>query len=110
MKQTLHHAALASTLLLATVAVHAADQTKDYGSETRNVAAFTSINLIGPFDVIVTPDAGNTIELSGPRQRFADIETTVSDGTLTVRQPSKQKKGWIINFGIRYARQSGAIK
>jgi len=99
MKQTIQHAALASTLLLAAAGAHAADKpNNDYGSETRTVAAFHNINLMGPFNIIVTADAGNSIELSGPRRRFADIETTVSDGTLTVRQPSRQKKGWSINF------------
>ncbi len=92
--KTLHHAALASTLLFAaaiTAPALAADkQDNSYGTETRTVAAFSSLNLIGPFRVIVTPDAGNTIELSGLRRQFADIETSVNGDTLTVRQPRKE--------------------
>ncbi|WP_229223607.1 GIN domain-containing protein [Duganella sp. sic0402] len=100
MKQTIQHAALASAMLLAMAGAHAADskQNASYGSETRNVAAFSNINLIGPFRVIVTPDAGNAIELSGPSQRLSEIETSVSGDTLTVRYQSRQKKGWTINF------------
>jgi hypothetical protein len=107
MKQTLQYAALASTLLLAAAAAGAGDnkQNESHGTETRTVAAFSSINLMGPFDVIVTSDAGNTIELSGPRQRLTDIETSVSNDTLTVRQPRKQQKGWIFNFGWGKDRQ-----
>jgi hypothetical protein len=100
MKQTIQHAALATTLLLAATAGHAADAKPDntYGSETRTVAAFSNINLIGPFQVIVTAQGANAVELSGPRSQFAEIETTVENDTLTVRQPRKQK-GWSFNFG-----------
>jgi hypothetical protein len=79
MKQTIKHAALATTLLLAVaVAGHAADNKQDesYGTETRTVAAFSNINLIGPFHVIVTAQGANAIELSGPRRQLAEIETS----------------------------------
>jgi hypothetical protein len=101
MKHTLTHAALASTLLLAVAGgAHAADKQDDsYGTEKRTVAAFSNINLIGPFHVIVTADAGNTIELSGLRRQFADIETAVNGDTLTVRQPRKGN-GWTFNFSF----------
>jgi hypothetical protein len=99
MKQTIKHAALATTLLLAATTGHAADTKPDntYGSETRPVAPFSNINLIGPFQVIVTAQGANAVELSGPRSQFADIETVVENDTLTVRQPRKQK-GWSFNL------------
>jgi hypothetical protein len=100
MQQTIKHAALATTLLLAVaVAATPADNKQDesYGTETRTVAAFSNINLIGPFQVIVTAQGANAIEISGPRRQFAEIETSVSGDTLTVRQPSKNK-GWSFNF------------
>jgi hypothetical protein len=106
MKQTIKHQALACTLLAAAIAAgYAQADTKAESkpdnaivTETRTVAPFTSINLNGPFRVIVTNQAGNGIELSGPRKKLADIETSVSGDTLTVRQPRKKSNGWVFNF------------
>jgi len=101
--KTLHHAALASTLLLAAItapALAADKQDNSYGTETRTVTSFSNLNLMGPFRVIVTPDAGNTIELSGLRRQFADIETSVNGDTLTVRQPRNERNGWHFNFSF----------
>ena len=98
MKQTIKHAALSATLLLAASLTQAADKPDNsYGSETRTVAPFSNLNLIGPFNVIVTAAGANTVELSGPRNQFAEIETSVNGDTLTVRQPRKQK-GWTFNL------------
>src|SRR4051812_13792200 len=108
MKQTIKHTALASTLLLAAVAARyspAADrqdkqdkQDDTIGTESRTVAPFTSINISGPFRVIVTAQGGNSVELSGLRRKFADIETSVAGDTLTVRQPRQKNNGWSFNF------------
>lgn len=77
-----------------------ADKKAEYAvvTENRTVAPFTSINLDGPFRVIVTAQGANAIELSGPRKKLAAIETTVSGDTLSVRQQSKKTSGWHFNF------------
>ena len=99
MKQTIKPAALASTLLLAASLAGAADKADNtYGSETRTVAPFSNLNIIGPFRVIVTAQPGNTVELSGLRRQFAEIETSVNGDTLTLRQPRKQNAGWTFNL------------
>ena len=106
MKQTIKHSALACTLLAAAIGAGFAqadskqEDNKDgaIGTETRTVAPFTGINLIGPFHVIVTNQAGNGVELTGPRKKLAEIETSVSGDTLTVRQPRKKSSGWVFNF------------
>ncbi|HWW70802.1 MAG TPA: DUF2807 domain-containing protein, partial [Duganella sp.] len=107
MNRTIKHRALACTLLAAAIAggFAQADNKQDdnkqdaaIGTETRTVAPFTGVNLIGPFRVIVTSQGGNGIELTGPRKKLAEIETSVSGDTLTVRQPRKKSSGWVFNF------------
>ena len=99
-KHTIRHTTLAAAMLFTTFAAgHAhADSKADstYTTERRTVAPFSSIHLGIPYQVIITADTGNTIELSGPRDKLADIETTVSGDTLTVRRPSRN--GWSFNF------------
>lgn len=99
-KHTLRHTTLAAAMLFTAIAPgHAhADSKADstYTTERRTVAPFSSIHLGIPYQVIITADAGNTVELSGPRDKLADIETTVSGDTLTVRRPSHN--GWSFNF------------
>lgn len=100
LKHTIRHTTLAAAMLFTALAAgHArADSKADstYTTERRTVAPFSSIHLGIPYQVIITADTGNTIELSGPRDKLADIETTVSGDTLTVRRPSRN--GWSFNF------------
>jgi hypothetical protein len=108
LKHTIRHTTLISSMssamfaamLFTTLAAgHAhADSKADstFTTERRTVAPFSSIHLGIPYQVIITADTGNTIELSGPRDKLADIETTVSGDTLTVRRPSRN--GWSFNF------------
>jgi hypothetical protein len=99
MKTTIKQTTLACALLLAAGLSHADSKQDDtIATESRTVAPFTAINIMGPFRVIVTPQGGNTVQLSGLKRQFAEIETSVNGDTLTVRQP-RQKKGWTINFG-----------
>ena len=99
-KQTIRHTTLAAALLFTALAAgHAhADSKADssFTTERRTVAPFSSIHLGIPYQVIITADTGNTIELSGPRDKLADIETSVSGDTLTVRRPARS--GWSFNF------------
>jgi DUF4097 and DUF4098 domain-containing protein YvlB len=62
------------------------------------VAAFSNIAVDGPFHVIISSQPGTSIELSGQRRQLAEIETSVSGDTLTVRQPRHKSKGWTFNF------------
>ncbi|HBI68966.1 MAG TPA: hypothetical protein DDZ22_08070, partial [Massilia sp.] len=66
----------------------AQDRHGAHTTEKRTVPAFDAIELAGPFRVIVT-DGPPGLELSGDPARLADIETTVRNGKLVVRQKSR---------------------
>ena len=106
MKRSLQTTALAAALALTPLAaLHAAESTDQSATtETRTLAPFSAINLAGAFDVVITGAGAPAVELSGPRKALAEIETSVSGDTLTVRQP--KRKGWTINlsFGRHKAR------
>jgi hypothetical protein len=96
-------AAIAASLLLASLPAYADNKTDSkadltIGTETRNVAAFSNIAVDGPLHVIITSQGSTGIELSGQRRQFAEIETSVSGDTLTVRQQRHKSKGWSFNF------------
>lgn len=106
--RTLHTALIAAAIVAALAAIgsrhaHAdgkADSRAKHGvvTESRPVTAFSTISLNGPFHVTVTPGTTPAIELHGPRDKLAQIETVVSGGTLTVRQ--RVREGWSINFSL----------
>lgn len=66
--------------------------------DQRSVAAFSAIELAGPFRVIVSEGAPR-LELSGEPKQLAEIESEVRGGTLIVRQRSRS--GIHISFGKR---------
>jgi hypothetical protein len=100
LKHKIRHTTLAAAMLFTALAggqAHADSKSDSpYTTERRTVAPFSSIHLGIPYQVIVTADSGNTVELSGPRDQLAEIETTVSGDTLTVRRPSHN--GWSFQF------------
>ncbi|MET0322103.1 MAG: hypothetical protein ABW069_15390 [Duganella sp.] len=55
------------TTVLASGPAHAGKPDSTPITERRTVAPFTAIHLSGPFRVVVTTQAADTIELSGPR-------------------------------------------
>lgn len=92
--------ALATLFLSAAIAgmhpVAAEDSRAALTLEKRAVGAFQAIELAGPFRVIVSPGAPR-LELSGEPKQLAEIETEVRNGTLIVRQRSRN------SFGIHWA-------
>ena len=66
-------------------------------TETRNIGAFSAIDVSGPFDVQVDGAAPRALQLSGPAGDLADIETFVERNTLVVRR--KARNGWHFSFG-----------
>ena len=64
----------------------AAPASVDYGRETRTVAAFTTIDVAGPYKVLINASSATRgLELNGLRKDFADIETIVEKDTLIIR-------------------------
>lgn len=63
--------------------------------EKRTVSSFDAIELAGPFRVIVS-EGPPSLELSGDPARLAEIETSVRNGKLVVRQKSR----WNVEFSF----------
>ena len=68
-------------------------------TQARPLAAFSAIELSGPFDVLVDAQAPRGVRLTGPAAALADVETVVEHDTLVVR--SRQRNGWHFSFGKR---------
>jgi len=97
--------ALAALVLCAGLAnmhtVSADDRPAPVTVDKRAVGAFNAIELAGPFRVIVSEGAPR-LELSGEPRQLAEIETEVRNGTLVVRQRSRN------SFGIHWGRRDHA--
>lgn len=52
--------------------------------ETRSVADFDAITLIGSYDVVYTQGTGKRVEVVAPRDMLEEIITEVKKGTLTI--------------------------
>ena len=98
-KLTVLAAALAAGAI-ATVPVSVA-QPQDAGTasatEQRPVAAFSAIELAGPYHVVIDAQARPSLALSGPRKQLAEVETVVRGDTLVVRPV--QRNGFFFSFG-----------
>jgi len=101
LKLTVLAAALAAGAI-ATMPVSVA-QPQDAGTasatEQRPVAAFSAIELAGPYHVVIDAQAKPSLALSGARKQLAEVETVVRGDTLVVRPV--QRNGFFFNFGKR---------
>ena len=95
-------AAVLSAGAIATMPVSVA-QPQDTGTagatEQRPVAAFSAIELAGPYHVVIDAQAKASLALSGARKQLAEIETVVRGDTLVVRPV--QRNGLFFSFGKR---------
>ncbi|WP_317204025.1 GIN domain-containing protein [Janthinobacterium sp.] len=66
-------------------------------TEQRALAAFSAIELSGPYQVLIVAQGARALELSGPAGQLAEVETVVNDGTLFVR-PHKARN-FLSQFG-----------
>lgn len=78
-------APLMIALLLATGLASAADQ-------TRNLAPFNAITIQGPVDMVVQVGKPQSIQLKGDDRFIARLQTSVSNGTLTISFPKDEKR------------------
>jgi hypothetical protein len=94
-------AALAAGALATTPASFARPQDPGnaVATEQRAVAAFSAIELAGPYHVVIDAQAKPALELSGERKQLAEVETVVRGDTLVVRPV--QRNGFFFNFGKR---------
>ena len=105
MKTALKLTAIAAALAagaIATMPVSVA-QPQDTGTavatEQRPVAAFSAIELAGPYHVVIDAQAQPSLALSGARKQLAEVETVVRGDTLVVRPV--QRNGLFFSFGKR---------
>jgi len=68
-------------------------------TEQRPVAAFSAIELAGPYHVAIDAQAKPSLALSGARKQLAEVETVVRGDTLVVRPV--QRNGVFFSFGKR---------
>lgn len=105
MKTVLKPALLAAAIaagLLATQASHAEAPRAAAVTQQRNLAAFSAIELSGPFDVVVRAQGRQALQLSGENtQQLDQIDTFVRGDTLVVRQ--LERKGFHFSWGKRQA-------
>lgn len=59
-------------------------------SELRGVSAFHALDIKAAIDVDVAIGSPGKVELRGPREWLAKLETRVDDGTLTIAMPGNQ--------------------
>lgn len=67
----------------------------------RTVAAFSAIELSGPYDVVVRAHGQQALTLSGERKQLDEIETFVRGDTLVVRPV--ERNGFHFSWGKRRA-------
>ncbi len=66
--------------------VHAGPDRSD-ASELRGVSAFHALDIEAAIDVDVAIGSPGKVELRGPKEWLAKLETRVDDGTLTIAMP-----------------------
>ena len=92
-------ATLPFVALLALSAPAGAESHPAVVTQARPLAAFSAIELSGPFDVLVDTQAPPGVRITGPVADLANVETIVERDTLVVR--SRQRNGWHFSFGKR---------
>lgn len=60
-------------------------------SELRGVSAFHALDIKAAIDVDVAIGSPGKVELQGPKEWLAKVETRVADGTLTIAMPGTQR-------------------
>lgn len=66
-------------------------------TEQRALAAFSAIELSGPYHVLIVAQGARAVELSGPAAQLAGVETVVNGGTLFVRP--RKTGNFLFQFG-----------
>jgi hypothetical protein len=102
MKTALKHTAFAAAIaagIIASQVSHAQPQRAEVVTQQRQVAAFSAIELGGPYRVIVHAQGKPGVELSGERAQLDEIETFVRGDTLVVRPVSRS--GFAFSIGKR---------
>jgi len=75
-----------------------AQESAEIGRETRSVAAFTAIDVSGPYKVLINASgATRGLELNGWRKDIAEVETFIEKDTLVVRP--KSRNSFTFRFG-----------
>lgn len=97
LKPALLAAAIAAGFL-ATQASHAESPGQPV-TQQRQLAAFSAIELSGPYDVVVRAQGRQAVELSGDPKLLDEIETVVRGDTLLVRPV--QRMGFNFSWGKR---------
>lgn len=100
MNSLLQQAAVATLIaagVLAAPALHADSGKTETVSEQRQVGAFKSIDLSGPYNVAIKAQGQNALSLTGERKQLAEVETFVSGDTLVVRPV--RRHGFFFSFG-----------
>ena len=97
LKPALLAAAIAAGFL-ATQASHAEAPGQPV-TQQRQLAAFSAIELSGPYDVVVRAQGRQAVELSGDPKLLEEIETVVRGDTLVVRPV--QRMGFHFGWGKR---------
>lgn len=90
-------ATLIAASVLAAPALYADAGKHEQVSEQRQTGAFTSIDLSGPYNVMIKAQGKNALSLTGTRDQLADVETVVSGDTLMVRP--LRRNGFFFGFG-----------
>jgi archaellum component FlaG (FlaF/FlaG flagellin family) len=95
MKKLITTSLALSLIALGVSSLHAnasgpAPESADVGREARTVAAYTAIEVSGPYKVLINASgATRALELSGWRKDMADLETYVEKDTLHIRPRSR---------------------
>ncbi|WP_314445189.1 GIN domain-containing protein, partial [Massilia timonae] len=74
-------------------------------SEQRSVAAFSAIELSGPYEVAIDTTGRAGLSLRGERRQLDEVETFVRGDTLVVRP----KEGKLFSFGVGQRRETVVI-
>lgn len=101
MKTVLKPALLAAAIAAGFLATQASRAEAPVAAVTlqRNVAAFSAIELSGPYDVVVRAQGRQAVTLSGERKQLDEIETFVRGDTLVVRPV--ERNGFHFSWGKR---------
>ncbi|HEX9171185.1 MAG TPA: DUF2807 domain-containing protein, partial [Telluria sp.] len=108
MKTVLKHSAIAAAIAAGVIGSqlsYAEPVPSGAGVERRQVAAFSSIELSGPYRVAIRAGGKPGIELSGDPKQLQEVETVVRGDTLIVR-PVK-RSGFF--FGIERRRDTVTV-
>jgi hypothetical protein len=106
MKTGLKHTALAAAVTLGIIASQLSyAESVHTVTEQRQVAAFSSVELSGPYRVAIRASGKPGVELSGEHKQVQEVETVVHGDTLIVR-PVKRTG---VFFGIERRRDAVTV-